>query len=139
MRRRVLLDEVTTALPSPRARFAFNLALFAILILGQARPSNVLPLYTSGPDRNSGYMNIGLWARDRFPPGTVIGSSQTGALGYFADRLKVINLDGVVNRECFLCTARAPLFRIPPPRQGGVRPWLGCQHPLPAHHVPGLA
>jgi hypothetical protein len=48
-----------------------------------------------------GYMNLGLWARAHFQPGTVIGSSQTGALGYFADQVTVVNLDGVVNKACF--------------------------------------
>ncbi len=32
---------------------------------------------------------------------TVIGSCQTGALGYFADDLTVVNLDGVVNRAAY--------------------------------------
>jgi hypothetical protein len=48
-----------------------------------------------------GYMNVGLWAAGAFAPGTAIGSSQTGALGYFAPQLRVVNLDGVVNRACF--------------------------------------
>jgi hypothetical protein len=46
-------------------------------------------------------MRIGLWARDHFPPGTVIGGTQTGALGYFAADLTVVNLDGVVNRAAY--------------------------------------
>lgn len=53
-----------------------------------------------GADSN-GYMQLGLWAKSNFKDGTVIGSSQTGGLGYFADNLKVINLDGVVNEECY--------------------------------------
>jgi hypothetical protein len=48
-----------------------------------------------------GYRAIGLWARNTFPRGTAIGSSQTGALGYFAPDLRVVNLDGVVNRACY--------------------------------------
>lgn len=58
-------------------------------------------LLFSRDDTTQGYRNIGLWAARHFPPGTRIGSSQTGALGYFAPALSVINLDGVVNRECF--------------------------------------
>jgi len=48
-----------------------------------------------------GYRNLGLWARQAFADGTVIGSSQTGALGYYASNLKVVNLDGVVNQAAF--------------------------------------
>jgi hypothetical protein len=46
-----------------------------------------------------GYRQIGIWAREAFPAGTRIGASQSGALGYFADSLVVVNLDGVVNRD----------------------------------------
>lgn len=71
-----------------------------------------------------GYLPIGLWARDYFPPGTVIGGSQTGALGYFADRLVVINLDGVVNRDCYeaMRAGRAADYV----REAGIR-WLVWQ------------
>jgi len=48
-----------------------------------------------------GYMNIGLWAGANLEPGSIIGSCQSGALGYYADNLKVINLDGVVNKPCY--------------------------------------
>ncbi len=48
-----------------------------------------------------GYMNIGRWAQKTFTPGTVIGSAQSGALGYFADSLNVVNLDGVVSKSCY--------------------------------------
>jgi hypothetical protein len=48
-----------------------------------------------------GYMNIGMWAKRTFTPGTVIGSTQSGALGYFADSLRIINLDGVVSKSCY--------------------------------------
>src|SRR6185436_7143101 len=44
---------------------------------------------------------IGEWAAKRFPPGTVVGGTQTGALGYFAPELTVINLDGVVNEAAY--------------------------------------
>jgi hypothetical protein len=47
------------------------------------------------------WMNIGLWAKDHFPAGTVIGCPTSGALGYFADNLTVVNLDGVVNHDAY--------------------------------------
>jgi hypothetical protein len=46
-------------------------------------------------------MNIGTWVRDNFPPGTPIGAGQSGAVEYFADNQKVINLDGVVNKAFY--------------------------------------
>jgi hypothetical protein len=42
-----------------------------------------------------------MWARSNFADSTIVGSCQTGALGYFADNLKVVNLDGVVNKRCY--------------------------------------
>lgn len=48
-----------------------------------------------------GYRNLGIWADQYFSPHTIIGGAQSGALGYYADRLKVINLDGVVNKDCY--------------------------------------
>jgi hypothetical protein len=50
---------------------------------------------------NAGYMNIGLWASRSFKPGTIVGAAQSGAIGYFASNLNIINLDGVVNKECY--------------------------------------
>jgi hypothetical protein len=48
-----------------------------------------------------GYMNVGLWAGANLTPGSRVGSCQSGALGYFAQNLEVINLDGVVNNPCY--------------------------------------
>jgi hypothetical protein len=58
-------------------------------------------LFTSTDDRNLGYMNLGIWANRSFPAGTVLGGIQSGALGYFATDMKVLNLDGVVSRSCY--------------------------------------
>jgi len=48
---------------------------------------------------DTGYRNLGIWADAYFPRGTVIGSSQTGALAYYARNIRCVNLDGVVNSE----------------------------------------
>jgi hypothetical protein len=48
-----------------------------------------------------GYLEVGKWVNDNFPKGTVIGSNQTGALGYFAKDMNIINLDGVVNKDAY--------------------------------------
>ncbi|MHB9004876.1 MAG: hypothetical protein ACYC6C_12610, partial [Coriobacteriia bacterium] len=78
----------------------------AVAVLG---PTAMLPLGDPalhalflGTDTQSvGNMNAGLWARSNLPSGTVVGSTQSGALGYFAEQVVVINLDGVVNREAY--------------------------------------
>jgi len=44
-----------------------------------------------------GYRAVAVWARKSFAPGSVVGAVQSGALGYYATTLKVVNLDGVVN------------------------------------------
>ncbi|HEY3252210.1 MAG TPA: hypothetical protein VGK25_13960 [Ignavibacteria bacterium] len=51
---------------------------------------------------NTGYMNIGLWVNKSFKPGTIIGAAQSGGIGYFAPSQKIVNLDGVVNKQCYL-------------------------------------
>jgi len=84
-----------------RARTAFGLALALAVILGSVAQPAFQRLIAPRFGGTWGYRRIGLWARDHFPPGAVIGGSQTGALGYFADRLTVVNLDGVVNRDCY--------------------------------------
>jgi hypothetical protein len=82
-----------------RAAFFGSVAL--ALVAGNVARPELRALYSSTDTLSQGYMNLGLWAKGRFAPGTVIGSSQSGALGYFADSLTVINLDGVVNSECY--------------------------------------
>lgn len=84
-------------------RFATPLA--ASLVVGSlafhASRHETATLLFAKRENVAGYRAIGLWARDAFPRGTTIGSSQTGALGYFAPDLRVVNLDGVVNRACY--------------------------------------
>ncbi len=81
-------------------RFARGAAL-AGLALALALPGLLHPrtreLLQARHDPRLGYRQIGLWAAAHFAPGTVIGSWQSGALGYYATRLRVVNLDGVVN------------------------------------------
>jgi hypothetical protein len=89
------------ALSLDRARVAFTVAIAAIVIAGSVAQPAFRRLVAPRFGGTWGYRRIGLWARDHFPPGAVIGGSQTGALGYFADRLTVVNLDGVVNRDCY--------------------------------------
>jgi hypothetical protein len=96
----------------------------AVAITGAMWLSAGLPdLFPGEETTPHGYMNVGLWAARSFPPGTAIGSSQTGALGYFAPQLRVVNLDGVVNRACFnSLLARENMAYI---RGAGIRYVLG--------------
>ena len=52
-----------------------------------------------GKHVTSGYYGIAVWASENLKDSTRLGSLQTGALGYFAENIKVYNLDGVVNSE----------------------------------------
>jgi len=57
-----------------------------------------------------GYVNISRYINDNLPKGTVIGAMQTGAFGYFANNLKVVNLDGVVNKDAYESLASGDLI-----------------------------
>jgi len=99
----LLVDRAVRGLAARSARAGVLAGVAAVTFaaasgVGQTRFAE---LYTSTDTFWNGYMNLGLWARRKFPPGTRIGSSQTGALAYFAPELVVVNLDGVVNAACF--------------------------------------
>jgi hypothetical protein len=77
-------------------------AVFLLLILTlNIQQEYFRNLFFSRDKTSMGYMNIGLWAKKEFRDGTIIGGAQTGGLGYFADNLHVVNLDGVVNKSCY--------------------------------------
>ncbi|MDD5362061.1 MAG: hypothetical protein PHN88_08005 [Ignavibacteria bacterium] len=74
----------------------------AIVIIGLnvLRPNFYRYFYKSDFPEN-GYYRIGNWVSQNFDSNTVVGSLQTGALAYFAKDVKIINLDGVVNKESY--------------------------------------
>jgi len=82
-------------------RIIFNGLVIIILMAGCLIDPALHDFYFGTETQTTGYMNLGLWAKKSFPDGTVIGSCQTGALGYFAGNHQIINLDGVVNRRCY--------------------------------------
>jgi hypothetical protein len=84
-----------------RVRAALTRILVAATIASHLTRPETRDLLFSRDETNQGYRNLGLWAAKRFPPGTRLGGSQTGALGFYAPALTVINLDGVVNRKCY--------------------------------------
>ncbi|HEY3402397.1 MAG TPA: hypothetical protein VGK59_03360 [Ohtaekwangia sp.] len=96
----VLLDVILRHSSGTLRKLAIPLVLLLWFVPLFVR-GNFIHYYTGEPDNTLGYRNMALWANDNFPKGTVIGSSQSGALGYFCPDLKVVNLDGVVNGECY--------------------------------------
>jgi len=96
-----LVDLWVCALPEGPRRTAFVWAIVLIVVSGSIVQPSFRRLLAPRFGGTWGYRRIGLWAEQNFPPGARVGGSQTGALGYFADRLVVVNLDGVVNRECY--------------------------------------
>jgi hypothetical protein len=96
-----LVGATTRALASG-ARRAFVLAVVIALAAGNLAHPSFARTFGRSFHGTWGYMRIGEWVERRFPPHTVVGGYQSGAIGYFADSLTVINLDGVVNRDCYL-------------------------------------
>ncbi|MCX6158902.1 MAG: glycosyltransferase family 39 protein [Ignavibacteriae bacterium] len=79
--------------------FVFASIVIVLLVANIVRPGFKDFFFKDYP--RSGYLEVGKWVNDNFPKGTVIGSNQTGALGYFAKDMNIINLDGVVNKDAY--------------------------------------
>jgi hypothetical protein len=86
-------------------------SLFFVVVIARSEPAGPIDI-TSGPRSLRGiyttadpvhrpWMNMGLWAENHFAPGTIIGCRDSGAVGYFAESLTVVNLDGVVNHDAY--------------------------------------
>jgi hypothetical protein len=90
------LDRLQSSWARVRSRATTVILTTAILITGIWLPEQ-RDLLTGPPDPNLGYRRLALWAKDTLDPGVTVGSSQTGALAYYATNLDVVNLDGVVN------------------------------------------
>jgi hypothetical protein len=73
-------------------------AVAALLVMGLCALHPAHRELRAGQERtDQGYRMLGTWAAGYFPPGTIVGSFQTGGLGYYAPQLDIVNLDGVVN------------------------------------------
>jgi hypothetical protein len=97
----ILTDSLLSSFKRARVRAGAAILFAAFILASQSSDPYLRDLLFGNGSPNLGYMNLGLWARSTFPNGTVVGGSQTGAVGYFADNLKVVNLDGVVNKRCY--------------------------------------
>jgi hypothetical protein len=94
-----VFDRVLAVLPAGAGRVLAVVLVAGVLALNLA-DGEMMALFRSEPRHDLGYRELGLWARDNFPRGSIVGAPQSGALGYFADDLVVVNLDGVVNAAC---------------------------------------
>jgi hypothetical protein len=119
----LLIDASFLLLRRPSIRAGAAIVFAGMAIVPPCGDAYFKDLLFGKPNQNLGYMNLGLWARSTFPAGTVIGGSQTGAVGYFADNLKVVNLDGVVNKRCYESLVRRENLQYV--REEGVRYLFG--------------
>lgn len=97
----VLLDTLMKSLRSRRVALAVCALVGVTLLTRQMGNRWFSDLLASRDTSHGGYMNLGLWAKGEFEEGAIVGGTQTGGLGYFADQLRIVNLDGVVNRSCY--------------------------------------
>jgi len=96
-----LFDTMISILSSARKQAGVLIALVCIIIAINCSNDDFRRLYEVSDIQRQGYLKLGRWASTAFPDSAVIGSCQTGALGYFVRNATVINLDGVVNKECY--------------------------------------
>jgi hypothetical protein len=90
-----------------RARLA---VIAAFLVCANVARREFRRIYLESDVTAIAAMNIGWWARTAYPDGTIIGCPQSGALGYIADNLIVVNLDGVVNQDAHEAMRQGRLF-----------------------------
>lgn len=94
-------DYLNKLIEKPKVLNVINSVLMVIVAVSLVLQPQFKRLFYDKENLNNGYMNIGIWASKSFKDGTILGCSQSGAVGYFAQNLKVINLDGVVNKKCY--------------------------------------
>ncbi len=95
------LDRVLTLIRLRRQRLIVAIVSCVGMLGLQVRFEDVKLLVWGGDTNIFGYMDAGLWARNNFSDGTTLGCGQSGAVAYFAENLKVVNLDGVMNRDSY--------------------------------------
>jgi len=94
----VLIDMVLTSTPERKSASVLLIFFSAAILSINLTRTDAKEIFFNN-NSNSGYMTIGKWVSENFDDGTVIGSMQSGAMSYFSQNVKVINLDGVVNED----------------------------------------
>lgn len=97
----LLIDAYTSFFDRKIYRYLINSTLLIFIIVATVSQPKYYAFYFSKDSNSKGYMNLGIWAKHNFEDGTRVACAQSGALGYFADNLEVINIDGKVNKRCF--------------------------------------
>lgn len=105
----VLIDMVLSSISNRKFASALVVFFSAIILFTNLTRNDSKEILLSN-NTNNGYMTIGKWVSDNFEDGTVIGSMQSGAMSYFADNIKVINLDGVVNEDALTAAKNRKLM-----------------------------
>ena len=94
-----------SALRLPRLRLAL-LLMFAVGMVTLGLVTWNLGYY---PWQRQHQYEAALWVRDNTPPDTLIGSMNSGIIGYYGGR-PTVNLDGVVNPQAFAAIQEFRLF-----------------------------
>jgi hypothetical protein len=126
----------------PRWQQILNGAVALFLVLELAMSVRYL-LITPQPD---GYLTIARWVQANLP-GQTVGAFQAGAIGYWADQVQVVVLDGVVDRTALqarregrlgeLIRERNILWVLDWETTAGL-PSDGLQNLGPPQHIPGI-
>ncbi|NOY24562.1 MAG: hypothetical protein GXP62_01680 [Oligoflexia bacterium] len=95
------LDALLGRIANKDRRRSVGLVAVVAIVAAQLGDPAFARLYTRSGGADLGYMDVGMWVRGHFPPGTVIGAAQSGAISYLAPGLTVVNLDGVVSQASF--------------------------------------
>ena len=93
---------------SAKRNLVFSVITVILILLNVYRPG--FRDFYFGKHVTSGYYGIAVWASENLKDSTRLGCMQTGALGYFAENIKVYNLDGVVNSEAMFAVKQHRLM-----------------------------
>ncbi|MDQ3022149.1 MAG: glycosyltransferase family 39 protein [Bacteroidota bacterium] len=99
----LLTDSALKSFENSSSRKKFMIIISAMLLIINFTRYDFIELYINKNNKTDlGYRAIGEWVSKNFKAGTIIGAMQSGAIAYFSDSIKVINLDGVVNKDALI-------------------------------------
>jgi len=96
-----LIYRIYESLDSSRFKNLMLICITAVIFFGNVlRPGIKGFLFDDSIDLN-GYVHIAKCLNEDLPKGSTLGALQSGAIGYFAENINVVNLDGVVNYDAY--------------------------------------
>jgi|GEM_PF-986030 hypothetical protein len=98
----LILDTVFSSIEQENLKRTLVQSLIILMLFVNVTRPGFYRLFFEKEVTRDGYMDIAIWANNNLKEGTRLGALQTGALGYFANKLEVTNLDGVVNKSAYL-------------------------------------